>query len=459
MRSTRNYFCIAIMAMLISSQIKAQTTLSAGDIAIIGYNYDASPQEMTIVVLRDISSGTVIRICDYGYDETTATFAATSVASTNEGALAWTTTSAIGKGTVFNFSITSGTTPSVSGLPGIVSITGWTSTNAVSSPAAAGGECWFIYQGTSPTAVSKFIFAFANPFATTFGTVDQPAGQFTVSGSGAPNLNNSYLPSSLTLGFTAIALNRSTAFGGYHGDNNVYTGIKTGTQAEVLTAICTHSNWLTDETTVYNIDVGGTNFSGTNPIFIITAGLPIRLLAFQGQAQDQQVTLSWTAADAVQFSHFEIERSNDGIQFTKIGQVALKAGAGNSSYSFTDDELTLPTAAHLFYRLKLVDLDSRFEYSTVLPIRLNNQSPLQVISTVPNPFTDRITLRLDLKDPGLLSLELFDLTGRKLVKQELPASRGTGNYTLHRLGNLPAGTYWLRTRIGDVQKNFQVIKQ
>lgn len=48
---------------------QAQTTLSAGDIAIIGYNYDASPQEMTIVTLVPISSGTVIRITDYGYDQ------------------------------------------------------------------------------------------------------------------------------------------------------------------------------------------------------------------------------------------------------------------------------------------------------------------------------------------------------------------------------------------------------
>ena len=148
---------------------QAQTTLSAGDIAIIGYNYDASPQEMTIVTLVPISSGTVIRITDYGYDQLTSAFGSTSSSNTSvEGSIAWTVTSAITAGTVIKFSIATGTTPVVTGLPGTVSITGWTSLTTTSSPSPAGGDNWFIFQGSSPTSIDRFVFAWANPFSTLF---------------------------------------------------------------------------------------------------------------------------------------------------------------------------------------------------------------------------------------------------------------------------------------------------
>ena len=47
-------------------------TLSPGDIAIIGVNYDTSPNyELTIVTLAPIVANTQIRISDYWYNEGT----------------------------------------------------------------------------------------------------------------------------------------------------------------------------------------------------------------------------------------------------------------------------------------------------------------------------------------------------------------------------------------------------
>ena len=258
------------------SSLHAQTTLSPGDIAIIGTTYDVLPYEMSIVNLVPMSAGTVIRITDYGYDEATGTFGITSATNTAEGSITWTLTSAMPAGTVTKFSITGGATPTVSGLPGVVSVTGWTFATPASCPIPAGGDNWFIFQGSSPTSVSQFVFGWVNTFGVTFNGVNQPAGQFLVPGSGLqPNNGNSYLPPSLTLGSTAIALNRDPASGGYHGDNNVYTGIKSGTKAAILAAICLNTgdrntdNWLSDEFTIYDINPGGAYFPGTNPIFTV----------------------------------------------------------------------------------------------------------------------------------------------------------------------------------------------
>ena len=256
------------------SHLNAQTILSPGDIAIIGTNYDASPYEMTIMNLVPIAANTVIRITDYGYDAATSTFGTVSVANTAEGSIAWTTTAAMPAGTVTKFTISGGTTPVVSGLPGSVTVTGWTNATATNCPVPAGGDNWFIFQGNSAASVTTFIFAWANPFPINHNGINQPAGQFLQPGSGVPNIGNSYLPASLALGTTAIALNRDPANGGYHGDNNTYKGTLTNTNINnLLTAICTISNWNTSETTTYDISPGGTQFTGANPVFKI--GVPL----------------------------------------------------------------------------------------------------------------------------------------------------------------------------------------
>jgi len=263
---------LAALGGLISVAGFAQTTLAAGDMAIIGVNYDVQPHEMAIVTLVPISAGTTIRITDYAYDEATGQFSTVSTTNTSEGAVEWTTTSAIAAGTVIKFSVVCGSgTPSVTGLPGTVSVVGWTFVTPTNCPSSPGGDNWFIFQGASSTSVSTFVFGWTNPFPLTQGGVTQVVGQFLVPGSGANNNGNSYLPPSLTLGTSAIALNIDPAQpGGRHGDNNIYTGTRTGTKAALQSAISDPANWLTNELTTYDLSVGGANFTSANPVFTIT---------------------------------------------------------------------------------------------------------------------------------------------------------------------------------------------
>ncbi len=281
-KKLKNLF-FTLLAFLIFQGSKAQTTLAPGDMAIIGINYDVVPYELTMVTFVNISAGTTIRITDYGYDSALSGFAAVSLTNTAEGSIAWTTTGSIAANTVIKMTITVATGPSVSGLPGTVVVTGWTNTAPGTCPSPAGGDNWFIFQGPNATTVSNWVFGWTNPFATTHNAVPQVAGQFLQPGSGAPNNGNSYIPPGLTLGLTAIALNYDASLGGYHGDNNVYTGIKCGTQNTVLSAICSQANWLTNETTTYNIDPGGTYFPGVNPIFCVTQPCPTPTLNLSGQ--------------------------------------------------------------------------------------------------------------------------------------------------------------------------------
>jgi hypothetical protein len=54
-----------ILTLIYSNTIIAQTTLTAGDLAIIGFNGD-NPDQFAFVLLVDIESGTEITFTDSG---------------------------------------------------------------------------------------------------------------------------------------------------------------------------------------------------------------------------------------------------------------------------------------------------------------------------------------------------------------------------------------------------------
>jgi Secretion system C-terminal sorting domain len=449
------HYLIPILALIIFSknEINAQTTLSAGDMAVVGYNYDNSPQQIAIVTFVDIAAGTTIYISDYGYDEATSTFGTTSVANNTEGAITWTTTSSIAKGTLIPFTITSGTTPSVSGLPGTVSISGWTNTLAASSPSAAGGDNWFIYQGTSPTAVSTFVFLWGNAFTSTFNSVAITPGQFVTPGTGAqPNNQVTYLPASLTIGTNAVALTTST----YHGDNNVYTGITTGTKAQLAAAVSDKSNWVSNETTTYDLSPGGSNFA-VNPSFTVTGTLPVNLISFTAGLQNRDVKLSWKVSDVVNFSHFEIERSSNGNDFINAGSQVATGPAGEQNYEFTDRNIP-SNIFRFYYRLKMIDADGKFGYSRTVIVQMSKLTRM-VLSVQPNPFSDHLDVSVNLSSAKVIFVRLLDFSGKTIINKQVTVFKGFSTQTLGGLSSLKRGTYLLQISDGIEVETEKIVRR
>ena len=82
------------------------TTLTAGDIAIIGFNFDNN-DEFSFVLLRDIESGTAINFTDKGW-------LSTNTFRSGEGTYTWTASSNLTAGTVLKITSTDLTGSNVS---------------------------------------------------------------------------------------------------------------------------------------------------------------------------------------------------------------------------------------------------------------------------------------------------------------------------------------------------------
>ena len=72
-----------------------------------------------------------------------------------------------------------------------------------------------------------------------------------------------------------------------------------------------------------------------------------------------------------------------------------------------------------------------------------------LIGNAPNPFRDQTEIRLRLYEPRGVALEVFDLLGRKVARQEF-GLRGAGQQSLHfRDARLKSGLYLYRVRLAD----------
>ena len=93
--------------------------------------------------------------------------------------------------------------------------------------------------------------------------------------------------------------------------------------------------------------------------------LPIELVSFNAYLNNNKVDLEWVTASEIDNSHFEIEKSLNGIEFHNISRVdAVGYSQHNTSYSYTDFNINKNEG--VYYRLKQVDYNGVYTYSNIV---------------------------------------------------------------------------------------------
>ncbi|MBS7787103.1 hypothetical protein KIH23_07315, partial [Flavobacterium sp. CYK-55] len=216
----------------------SQTTLSAGDAAIVGFN-SANPDKIAIILLKDISAGTVINITDNG-------FTAGATGRTGEGFLTYTAPAAQTAGTVLTW--TNG--QSITG-------TGWSSNNPTNFALNGSGDQLFLFQG--PTAN----WASQSGITLIFG------GNFGTALSATSAAANTVQPTALT-GNNFLNLPTTTNANGYFANGNTAATNVTisDTAANVLALIANSTKWFGTSGSAstfptYNITLSGPKITVT----------------------------------------------------------------------------------------------------------------------------------------------------------------------------------------------------
>ncbi|MEL6252422.1 MAG: T9SS type A sorting domain-containing protein [Bacteroidota bacterium] len=150
--------------------------------------------------------------------------------------------------------------------------------------------------------------------------------------------------------------------------------------------------------------------------------LPVEWVGFDAVWQGNEGLLSWETALEINASHFQIQRmiENTGT-FEALGKVDAE---GNSttiqSYEFRDRDLSgLKNGTKIFYRLKQIDIDGKFEFSKVVELLSQGQS--MSLRIYPNPAKDKLTLSIQYGDGNKL-VKILSMNGRLMFQKEMSSS-------------------------------------
>lgn len=168
-----------------------------------------------------------------------------------------------------------------------------------------------------------------------------------------------------------------------------------------------------------------------------TGPIPVELQSFQASVNENTILLNWVTSTETNNYGFEVERYNRN-SWEKVGFVKGNGTTTNkNTYSFSE---TLPTGDYN-YRLKQLDFDGSYSYSETLNISVGIPATFALQQNYPNPFNATTTISFSLPEEQCITLELYDITGQKLMTL-MQEQLKPGYYSINlNANNLATGIY------------------
>ena len=187
--------------------------------------------------------------------------------------------------------------------------------------------------------------------------------------------------------------------------------------------------------------------------------LPIELTDFYANINNNAVDLNWTTASEDNNDKFEIERSNDAVNFETIGNVKSKASNGKSTNKLNYDHKDQnPLGNVSYYRLKQVDKDKTSSYSNIISVNFIKANNIKFV-VYPNPNSGEFTVDVSgLENNHPIEITLSDPNGRSVYNSTFnlndESSLKTKIVPDEKLAN---GVYICTLRIEEIEYTVKVV--
>ena len=192
-------------------------------------------------------------------------------------------------------------------------------------------------------------------------------------------------------------------------------------------------NGKLDEFRIYNRALSDAEIAG-----LAITTLPLKLGDFTAVKEQSGIKLNWETLSEQNTSYFEIERSNDGTNFTAIGRLNARGNSTDKQYySYIDNQ---PATGTNFYRLKLADIDGAFTYSRIIAVK--NDNNLITLQLFPNPVTDILQVQIPATKKETVTILITDAAGKTVYSKKQQLSEGNNAASIP-VQHLPEGTYLL----------------
>lgn len=209
--------------------------------------------------------------------------------------------------------------------------------------------------------------------------------------------------------------------------------------------IITNKSWRLYDTTFTFTPYG-------NVFSICDETLPLKTLSFTASSNGISNLLRWSTTQEINSDHFEIERSFNSTDFKIIGVVESNNNSINkNNYQFNDS--TFPKAIN-YYRLKIIDKDGQFVYSTIRTVNNSNSFSVNLYS---NPVGSNLIFRLNSEKQTELSMIITDATGKEVYRNKFLAANGSNMKTIN-VSFLNKGLYYIKFLTANNQATLKFIK-
>lgn len=190
-------------------------------------------------------------------------------------------------------------------------------------------------------------------------------------------------------------------------------------------------------------------FSGFTSQFDVAAAdvnpLPVELIKIWTESLNNHIDVNWNVASEHNVSHYELLRSDDGVNFEFIAQLSA---AGNSltelSYNYHDYDVL--RNKDYYYRYRSVDFDGSSEYSPVVKGRLADNSidgNGWVLNVYPNPSATDFSVTIESKTDRQLTVAVYNAVGQSVMLKEMYVESGQTGFVLDA-NNWASGVYHLQ---------------
>ncbi len=204
---------------------------------------------------------------------------------------------------------------------------------------------------------------------------------------------------------------------------------------------------------------GGSCYSfGEIRINLDSSVVPVELVDFSGQCDSNrnEIRLEWTTAAEISNAYYIVERSPDFNHWSEVSRVDSKGDSLSETYYDYSDKN--PIKGKSYYRLTQVNLDGSKKELEVITV--NCISSLQSVEFSPNPFSEKIFVRVSSDRDEVMEFKLYSSLGQEVFTQNVIAIRGENEIVLEPTG-LNVGQYFITVKQGNtvVRKKLVYINQ
>jgi hypothetical protein len=208
---------------------------------------------------------------------------------------------------------------------------------------------------------------------------------------------------------------------------------------------------------VYPFSVNATaaskSLSRFRVVFTQGASLPVNFVNVRANAKNNAVQVDWEVANEENLQQYEVERSADGKEFTKMAVQSPRNVATNHTYSWLD---VRPNAGSNFYRIKALDNDGTFRYSAT--VKVNMGSAVQDVRVYPTTIEQpNVYLELTDQPAGNYEISMSNTLGQMIFNKTIQHTGGNAVMTVDLSSySLTAGVHFFS--IKDEQGNKKSVK-